>query len=408
MIEQTERGPTTRPWPSAVIALATILPALLTGLFVTATSFPDTTMVPWNANMVDLEVYRLAGETLRQGADPYALPGNLPFLYPPFAALLAVPLSLLPLIGLELAWAVANTFAVLAIMYRMGVQGWKLALGAPAVIYFVEPVQQSMAFGQVGIFLVAMVVLDLVPGPRWFDRIAGRRAWPGWITGLATAVKLTPGLFSVHLWLVGRRRAALVSIAFFLVVTLVAAVIDPGLSLGFWTGLAAGDTGLGDSIVYYSNQSVMGTWLRLFGVGALAKLCALAACAVVAALGVVTAVRWHRRGEPVFAICLIGVTSLLASPVSWSHHFVWVVPMGLALLTGPSPRWLRLLTLVWVGWVAAAPFKRLPNGGDVELAYTWNRNVLDSAGTALGVLVLLAALAATFASARRVSLDQSA
>ena len=117
-------------------------------------------------------------------------------------------------------------------------------------------------------------------------------------------------------------------------------------------------------------------------------------------------VRWHRRGQPVFAICLIGTTSLLASPVSWSHHFVWVVPMGLALLTGPPQRWLRLLTLVWVGWVAAAPFKRLPNGADVELAYTWNRNVLDSVGTALGVLVLVAALAATFVSARRVSLDQ--
>ena len=88
-----------------------------------------------------------------------------------------MPVSLLPVVALEVAWGVANTLAILAIMYRLGVRGWKLALGAPAVIYFVEPVQQSMAFGQVGIFLVAMIVLDLVPGPRWLDRLAARHAW---------------------------------------------------------------------------------------------------------------------------------------------------------------------------------------------------------------------------------------
>lgn len=380
--------------------VAMIAPAVLTGLFITATTFPETTMIPWRPKMVDLEVYLLAGEAVRAGADPYDLPNDLPFLYPPFAALLAVPLSMVPVMSLEVAWAVANTLAVLAIMYRLGVQGWKLALGAPAVIYFVEPVQQSMAFGQVGIFLVAMVVLDLVPGPRWFDWLGRRRAWAGWVTGLASAVKLTPGLFMVHLWFVGKRHATVVSAVSFLVVTVIAAVIVPRLSIDFWTGLATGDTGLGDSIIYSSNQSIMGTWLRMFGTGSLAKLAALALSAAIAVLGVLAAVRWHRRGEPVYALCLVGTASLLASPVSWSHHFVWVVPMGLALLAGPKQLWLRLVTLVWVGWVAAAPFKRLPNGGNIELTYPWTRQVLDSAGSGLGVIVILAAAAATFGRRR--------
>ena len=103
----------------------------------------------------------------------------------------------------------------------------------------------------------------------------------------------------MHLWLIGRRRAAVVSVVSFLVVTLISAVINPGLSLGFWRRLATGDTGLGNSIVYSANQSVMGTWLRLFGIGSLAKLCALGASAVVAVL----ACSWASAGTGVANRC---------------------------------------------------------------------------------------------------------
>ena len=49
--------------------------------------------------MVDLDVYVEAGRVPVAGGDFYRLPGPLQFLYPPFAALLAVPLALLPLRG---------------------------------------------------------------------------------------------------------------------------------------------------------------------------------------------------------------------------------------------------------------------------------------------------------------------
>ena len=40
------------------------------------------------------------------------------------------------------------------------------------MVFFVEPVSETLAFGQLGIFLVALVVLDLAPGPRvWSRRI---------------------------------------------------------------------------------------------------------------------------------------------------------------------------------------------------------------------------------------------
>ena len=83
-----------------------VLP-IVVGLWVAATTFVGGTFIPWRPHMVDLDVYRSAGATLLEGGDFYTLPGPLPFLYPPFAALLAVPLTVLPSAAVEISWTVA-------------------------------------------------------------------------------------------------------------------------------------------------------------------------------------------------------------------------------------------------------------------------------------------------------------
>ncbi len=151
-----------------------VLPVLV-ALYVAATTFTGGTFWPWKPIMVDLDVYRRAGSVLIAGGDFYALPGPLQFLYPPFAAVLAAPLAVLPLALVQIVWTAAGALALLAVLYRFGLNGWALSLIGTAVIFFVEPVVETLAFGQLGIFLVALVVLDLVPGPRVFRR----RAAPG-------------------------------------------------------------------------------------------------------------------------------------------------------------------------------------------------------------------------------------
>ena len=83
--------------------------------------------VPWRPIMVDLDVYRLAGSVLLEGGDFYNLPGRLPFLYPPFAALLAVPLAVLPATLVQVAWTAAGAVALVAMLLplradRLGAQ----------------------------------------------------------------------------------------------------------------------------------------------------------------------------------------------------------------------------------------------------------------------------------------------
>jgi alpha-1,2-mannosyltransferase len=380
---------------------AASLPPVLVALYVGATTFLGGTSVPWRPIMVDLDVYRLAGKVLLEGGDFYNLPGRLPFLYPPFAALLAVPLAVLPATLVQVAWTAAGAVALVAMLYRFGLTGWVLSLVATATAFFVQPVVQTLGFGQLGIFLVALVVLDLVPGPR----VLPRRLLPeGVLTGLAAAIKLTPAIFLLYLLLAGRRRPFLMATAAAVVVTLLSAVVVPRASLDFWGRLAHGDTGLGGSIIYYTNQSVMADIVRILGLGSGVAMLGLAASAVVGLLGVWAAVQWHRLGQVGLAVNLCGVAGLLASPVSWLHHFVWVVPLGASLAlagrrgTMPLPRSMLVLGWLFVGWVAAAPrgltddTRRLPNGADLELGWLWFEHAVATVTAVVGTAFLVVAM----------------
>ncbi|WP_375426718.1 glycosyltransferase 87 family protein [uncultured Friedmanniella sp.] len=389
--------------PRVLRGVLICLGPVLVGLYVAATTFGGGTFRPWHPVMVDLEVYRSAGRVLLRGGDFYALPGSLQFLYPPFAAVLAVPLALLPAWLAQVGWTVAGVLALLAVLHRFGMHGWALSLLGTGCVWFVEPVVETLAFGQLGIFLVALVVLDLVPGPRVLrlGRDGGRLLPEGSLTALAAAVKLTPAIFVVYLLAVRRTRAFVAAVLTGLAVTLVSAVVAPAASLGFWSRLAHGDTGLGHSIIYYTNQSAMADVVRVFGLGSAAAAGGLLLCAVVAVVGVWAAVRWHRAGDVMMAVNLCGVASLLASPVSWLHHFVWVVPLALSLARrAPGlprlPGWFTALGWLFVGWVVASPFRRLPNGADVELTWSWGQNLLASTTLLLGVALLVAALLVRF------------
>ena len=370
-----------------------VLPVLV-ALYVAAATFGGS-LIPWHPNMVDLEVYRRAGSVLLANGDFYDLPGPLQFLYPPFAAVLAVPLALLPSTVVQLAWTMAGALALVAILHRFGLQGWRLSGASALAVCVVEPVVQTLAFGQLGIFLVALVVLDLVPGPRVFPR---RLLPEGVLTAIATAIKLTPAIFLVYLLTVRKYRAFWAAVITGIAVTLITAAIVPAASYEFWTRLAHGDTGLGHSIIYYTNQSVMADIVRVFRLGAAPMIVGLVLSAFVAAAGVWAAMLWHRLGDVRLAVNLCGVAGLLASPVSWLHHFVWVIPLAMSFLerrrVGPRslPIWFLALGWLFVGWVVVAPFTDLPNGADVELLWTWSQHLLASITAVLGLALLAAAI----------------
>jgi alpha-1,2-mannosyltransferase len=355
--------------------------------------------------LVDLHVYRQAGLSLLHHKPVYAEYVNtqfslLPFTYPPPAAVLAVPLAALPLRADGLLWCLA-VYAVLAwtlrlllvpVSARLRAQHPRLEpLLLPAAFVgsaFLLPVHQQIKLGQVGVFLLALVLLDLLT-PR-----TGR--WRGVLVGVATAIKLTPGVYTVALLCARRWRAAVMSVLGFLGVVAITYAVAPGTSTAYWTDQIFHSDRLGNN-ASPANQSLRGMLLRtgMTGVPATLVLGVLCLVALVAGLYVSTAA-W-RRGDELLAVAVTGLLSCLLSPVSWTHHFVYVLPL-LAWLAR-NQRWSAAVAVSYLwsfDW--AAHYDRHVAQGGVSGAL-WQ--VVGSEFTLLTAVVVLGFAAGTWRTAHR-------
>jgi alpha-1,2-mannosyltransferase len=377
-----------------LVAVLVFVPPMLVTILTAPFAFSGGTLRPWQPHMMDLDVYRRAGDLLLSGgSNIYATAnGALPFLYPPFAAVMGALWDLPSQDVAQVLWLALNVLALLAILHRLGLRTWVLSVVAAVCCGLVPPVKDTLAFGQLGIFLVALPLCDLLPGPRL---LPWRRLLPvGTATGFSAAIKLTPLIFVPYLWLIRRRRSSVATFLSFVVLTAVSFVLLPGASLDFFGRLLHGDTGLGDSIAYYTNQSIVADWLRITGrTGGLAAVGLLLGSAV-AVLGILAGARWNRRGYPAFALCLVGMAGLIASPVSWSHHFVWIVPLAVIATSGGLPLLLRALSWLVTLWLVAQPFTRLPHGTNLVYAWTPAQHLLGSVTALLVVALLVAAVMA--------------
>jgi alpha-1,2-mannosyltransferase len=279
----------------------------------------------------DLDVYRWGAQTvwggglLYAGTDPLH---HLAFTYPPFAAVAFSPLLALPS-GLVHAWwptlglvALARTCVVLV---RATGSARAAVLRDAAVVLalctFAEPVASGLGYGQVNLLLLWLVVEDLLG--------LGATRRPGYATGVAGGIKVTPLLLGVHLALVGRRREAVRVAVGFAVTVVVAAAVAPRASWTYWTDALWQPDRTG-GLQYSNNQSVAALLTRLWH-GPLPGALWLAVSAAAAVVALLAARRAHRAGNPVLGLGTAVLGMLLASPVSWTHHWVWAVVPAVAL-----------------------------------------------------------------------------
>jgi alpha-1,2-mannosyltransferase len=377
------------------------IPPLFAALYAGATEIADGSFIPWRPNMIDLDVYRRSAELVLQGQDFYNVEAWLPFIYPPFAVLLAVPFALFGIIGSQLFWLIVNGLMVMALSYRLGFKGWRLSIISTAAIWLIEPMRVTLGFGQVNIFLMCLVAYDLLPGPRVLGN--RRRLLPeGWLTGIATAIKLTPAIFAVYLFLSGRVKPAIVAFVSFVAVTAIGWVVLPGPSMTFWGRLIAGDSGLNTGMKYYTNQSIIGSYIRFTEENPdKIPLGGIILAALVCVVGVAAAVLWHRLGHVSLAVSITAMTALLASPISWSHHFVWILPLAIVLLTDDElPDFLRFFGLGFSVWVMYAPFMQFKDGAD-EFQYTLGQKLIDGGSMFFGLALFVLAIGFALTERRR-------
>ncbi|WP_371794676.1 glycosyltransferase 87 family protein [Streptomyces sp. NBC_01718] len=278
--------------------------------------------VPYYRGWFDLNVYYgTVDDWIRHGGRiyDYLLPGTgYGFTYPPFAAVCMLPMLLVghtgAVVGGVLLSAAASVLLLRGPLHELPLGRGGLVATA-CLFVMLEPVRDTFSLGQVNLLLMALVYAD-----------GGRGRFAGVGIGLATAFKLTPGIFIGYLLLTGRRRAAAVATGTALAATAIGVLAAPRASWVFWTR-ALWDTHRVGALDYVSNQSLQGALARL---GAARPVWVMAVLAVL----VLWAYRVRRAtaaGDDEAGMALTGLAACLVSPVTWVHHLVWAVP-ALALL----------------------------------------------------------------------------
>lgn len=280
-------------------------------------------------SMLDLQVYDWGGQIARHGGDLYGLAyrdQRLRFTYPPMAAAVFAVLSYLGLPALKWLASAGSVACLTAVTWlTWGALGYPRsrarlagALAVAALAIWAEPVQQTLGFGQVNIVLMLIIVADL--GQR--DRVW----WKGAGVGLAAGFKQTPLIFVPYLLLTRRFRAAGVALATFAATIAVPWVWLPSQSARYWAGGLFIDPDRIGNGAYVGNQSLRGMLLRLAGNSPSAQALWVATAIVVGAGGLLLAAAAYRRDQEMAGIVICALTGLLISPVSWSHHWVWIAP----------------------------------------------------------------------------------
>jgi alpha-1,2-mannosyltransferase len=278
---------------------------------------------PWS--MLDLDVYRDGAGSLLHGQSVYGDTTGLPFTYPPFAAVLFVPAYL---VGRVIAVVVATALSLAGYMVLVAITARRSSLDRRVTVLMIvaglafEPVWYTLALGQVNAVLAGLVALDCLVLPERYR---------GWLVGLATGVKLVPGIFVLY-FVLCRHWGAVARWAGAVAATIaVGAVFAPADSWRYWTRQIRDPHAIGD-VANVGNQSIYGALTHLGATSSPRAWLLLPLAGTALALAVSAAWRQYRAGDPVATLTCLAIGGLLVSPVSWTHHWVWLVPAAVLLM----------------------------------------------------------------------------
>jgi alpha-1,2-mannosyltransferase len=360
---------------------------------------------------VDGEVYWLGAKVLRSGGDLYdsSFPPietglRLPFIYPPFAAIVFAPLALIPKDAAVVVMMLVSHVALLVTVYvALGASTFmrehrdKVLLVTAAVLPLAtisEPVMETITYAQINIVLMALVAVDCL----W--RVDGEKKLPyprGVLIGVAAGIKLTPLVFLLLPLLRRDLRTIVTALSTFVGTMLLGFVVAFDNARQFWrhemldsTTMSFGPQFAGDASTYTGNQSVRGLLSRMSTPGLDVVIAVLAVLLLVlAVLGMLHAIQ---QRDLATAVTINAVLGLMVSPISWSHHWVWAVP-GLVLLLGAAyvrQHWALLLaTALVTGFFMMGPIRMVPQGQGLELRWSILEQFIGNAYVYFGLAYLL-------------------
>jgi alpha-1,2-mannosyltransferase len=331
-----------RPWVGISLGAAVV-----SVVAVTMRLWPSTT-----TSRIDFYVYGGAISAARGGASLYDYAHEvlaLPFLYPPFSALVLWPTSVVSGRVGELLWLAATMVCTVAFLLvvggefaRVAARRWSTSpladrrVVVPLVVAFgvwTMPVTLTARLGQVNALVAALVVLDV-----WLVR---RRSTPsvaaGVGTGLAAAIKLTPAALVPYFVLARRGRQAVVTVVAAVVATLAGALAFPSDTWRFFTvEVFSTDRAPDVSIVFNHSVRRFASWIPDGRVEVLVWLVLSVAVMVWAYRRAVAA---DRGGDVMLATTMVLLATYLVNPLTWGHHLFFLVPATLWWLATSDSWW---------------------------------------------------------------------
>lgn len=314
-----------------------VIATITTAIQVMMTDFP-----------IDMVIYREGVKAFMEGGEVYSVPmmaGDiaLPFIYPPFGALVMVPLA-----GDWFSHAMAGDIMIVLSNLLIGLVVLLLAfalnrqrsnpfvssdvIAAASLIWGIvlifEPVRLNNGFAQINIIIMVLVALDLIPRKRlkWLPQ--------GWLIGVAAAIKITP-LAMLLYFLVRKEFKPIITAAISAILaTLIAAAVRWDVAWEYFSVklLSMGTGGdFGVQTAYQSNSSIKGAIERLYtsqegmeAASTITNIIWLCLAIITVVLSGWLMVALMKRGLNIEAWMINAFIMLLISPVSWSHHWVWI------------------------------------------------------------------------------------
>jgi alpha-1,2-mannosyltransferase len=305
-----------------------------------------------HADQMDIGVYRMGGQHVfgsgLYSVQLHSLGQHLLFTYTPLAALLFWPLAHRSTFDAQRLWDLIDLFCLITLIAvsiraargtRLRETDWRYACMATGPMLFLYPVRSDLALGQINLLLDLMIVCDLT-----CTLGVGRRRVPrGVLLGLTAAIKLTPLVFIPFLFFSRQRTTALRAAGTFLLGTAAMFVVAPSASWLYWSKDAWNAQRIGSPLAA-GNQSMHAVLLRMIRSTPVAASRVSDVLVVVALVGgIALAVTAARRSSFFLGLLVCSATGLLVSPVSWWHHYVWIIPLGAWLAFGSdrpaSGRW---------------------------------------------------------------------
>ncbi|OBK32916.1 mannosyltransferase [Mycobacterium sp. 1245111.1] len=348
-IDTTSAAPAAITTRRRAISVDTIGPVLLAVSVLARLAW--TYLAPNGANFVDLHVYVGGSAMIDHPGSLYRYvyadqtpDFPLPFTYPPFAAVVFYPLHFLPFGLVAFCWTIgtmAALYGVVRLSQRLlGVaagEGHRLAMLWTGIAIWLEPMRSTFDYGQINVVL-ALATLGAVFSARWW--------LSGFLLGTAAGVKLTPAIGGLYFVGVRRWGTAVFSGVVFLATIALSVWVVGDQTRYYFTDLIFKTDRVGPICTIF-NQSWRGAICRINGHDSGYNPAVLIGIAVTAILSVLA---WRAINDRLGRLLVVELFGLLLSPISWTHHWVWLVPLMIWLFHGPlsDRRGARILGWIWL------------------------------------------------------------